>query len=177
MDMEIVTARLSLRSFLDEDLPALADLFADGAVQQHLAVGPMGPSGAREFAATFIRNSHDEWREGGCGVLSVVPRSGDGEVEAIGFCGLRQLPDRISAVELVYALGQGHWGQGFATEAARAVLEWGIDHLTVREILAFTRPDHIASRRVMEKAGMSFQSETDRYYGENLAIYSLARPT
>ena len=81
MDMEIVTARLSLRSFLDEDLPALADLFADGAVQQHLAVGPMGPSGAREFAATFIRNSHDEWREGGCGVLSVVPRSGDGEVE------------------------------------------------------------------------------------------------
>jgi len=176
MNLEIVTSRLLLRPFTAGDLPALAELFADVAVQRHLAVGHMAPDGARNFAATFMRASHDEWREGGCGVLSIMPRGGEGAAAPIGYCGLRHLPDRISAVELVYALGQGHWGQGLATEAARAVVDWGFANLPVREVLALTRPGHMASRRVMEKAGMLFQGETDRYYGETLATYSRSRP-
>ena len=101
MNLEIITSRLLLRPFTAGDLPALAELFADVAVQRHLAVGHMGPVGARDFAATFMRASHDEWREGGCGVLSTVPRGGEGAAAPIGYCGLRNLPDRISAGELV----------------------------------------------------------------------------
>jgi RimJ/RimL family protein N-acetyltransferase len=78
MNLEIITSRLLLRPFTEGDLPALAELFADVAVQRYLAVGHMGPVGARDFAATFMRASHDEWREGGCGVLSIVPRGGRG---------------------------------------------------------------------------------------------------
>jgi len=52
----------------------------------------------------------------------------------------------------------------------------GFDNLDVREILAFTRPPHAASRRVMEKAGMVLRGETDRYYAEMLAVYAAARP-
>ncbi len=85
------------------------------------------------------------------------------------------MPDRISAVELLYALGQDHWGRGLAAEAARAVMDWGFANLPVREILAFTRPEHGASRRVMEKLGLSHVGETGRYYGETLSAYSLAR--
>lgn len=182
MDLEIDTSRLLLRPFVDSDGEALADLFADDAVRRHLALSPLGRPGARNFALEFMRNSHDEWREGGCGALAIVPRHGDrdnmpqGEIHAIGYCGLRLLPDRISAVELLYAIGQVHWGQGLATEAAGAVAEWGFANLPVREILAFTRPEHGASRRVLEKLGMRHNGETNRYYGETLAAYSLARP-
>ncbi|MFP6773028.1 MAG: GNAT family N-acetyltransferase [Alphaproteobacteria bacterium] len=183
MAVKILTSRLLLRRFTQTDLPALPEMFADTAVQEYLAIGLMGPKGARAFAETFIRASDDEWREGGCGVMAMVPRGGgDGAPDdppnapLVGYCGLRHLPDRISAVEVVYALRQDRWGQGLATEAARAVLDWGFETLPVREILAFTRPPHAASRRVMEKAGMEFQGETDRYYGEILAVYGLSRP-
>lgn len=159
MSVQIVTSRLVLRRFTQADLPALADLFADTAVQEYLAVGLLGPRGAREFAASFIRASDDEWREGGCGVLAMVPRGdedgGNGardhdpdqprNTQLIGYCGLRHLPDRVSAVEIVYALAQDRWGQGLAAEAARAALAWGFDNLDVREILAFTRPPRAGS--------------------------------
>ena len=181
MAIELVTHRLLLRPFVDGDQAALADLFADPAVRRHLAMAPMAPKGAANFAAGFMRASYDEWREGGCGVLAIVPRRGtpdkaprDGPM-AIGYCGLRLLPDRISAVELLYALGQTHWGQGLAGEAARAVMDWGFANLPVREILAFTRPEHGASRRVLEKLGLTHRGETNRYYGETLAAYSQAR--
>ena len=148
-------------------------------MQEYLAVGLMGPKGARAFAETFIRASDDEWREGGCGVMAMVPRGGGdgaGNATLVSYCGLRHLPDRISTMEVVYALRQDRWGQGLATEAARAVLDWAFETPPVREIKAFTRPPHAASRRVMEKARMEFQGETDRYYGEMLAVYSVTQP-
>ena len=191
MPVKLATPRLRLRPFKAADpgdLTALTDLFADEAVQKYLAVGPMGPKGAKNFAKTFIRASADEWREGGLGVLAVVPleavpfeavaddrASSIPAPAVIGYCGLRHLPDRISAVELVYALAQRHWGQGLATEAAGAVINWGLANFDMVEILAFTRPEHVASRRVMEKVEMAFQGETDRYYGKTLAVYGRGR--
>ena len=173
MAVELITTRLLLRPLAEGDRAALSDLFADEAVRRHLALGPMPKTGAGKFAASFIRGSRDEWREGHCGALAMVRRA---ENRTIGYCGLRLLPDRISAVELLYAVAQVHWGQGLATEAARAVIDWGFANLPVREIHAFTRPDHGASRRVMEKLGLLYRGETDRYYGETLAAYGLARP-
>lgn len=181
MTIELFTARLMLRPFVDGDQPALAALFADGAVRRHLALGTMGAQGAANLATNLIRGSHAEWREGGCGALAIVPRRGaqvsvGAADRVIGYCGLRLLPDRISAVELLYGLGQPHWDQGLATEAASALVTWGFANLPVREILAFTRPEHVASRRVMEKLGLAHRGETDRYYGETLAAYGLTRP-
>ena len=176
MTVEIVTSRLRLRPFAEDDLANLAELFADEAVQKYLAVGPLGPKGAQNFAAGFIQSSKDEGREGGTGAMAVTSAEKSLEGGLIGYCGLRYLPDRISAVELVYALQQSHWGQGLATEAARAVIQWGFANLNAREIIAFTRPEHGASRRVMEKSGMTVRGETDRYYGETLAVYGVDRP-
>ncbi len=179
MVIELSTPRLCLRPLVAGDGAAMAVLFADEAVRKHLAVGPLDARGAANFAASFISASADEWRDGGCGALAVVPHDQgrqSGRQPAIGYCGLRLLPDRITAVELLYALGSSHWRQGLATEAAGAVLEWGFANLPVREIQAFTRPKHAASRRVLEKLGLRHLGETDRYYGETLAVYSLPRP-
>ena len=168
----------------------MAALFADGAVRKHLSLGSLDAKGALNFAASFIAASRDEWRDGGCGALAVVPRGPGGKSDgkfsgqsdrpsqqpAIGYCGLRLLPDRITAVELLYALAPTHWGRGLATEAAGASLDWGFANLAVREIQAFTRAEHAASRRVLEKLGLRHLGETDRYYGETLVVYSRPRP-
>ena len=180
MKIALQTPRLSLRPFVGADQGDLAELFADEAVRQHLAMAPMGRKGAAAFADRFITAAREEWREGDCGALALRlheegTTAGSINGSVIGYCGLRLLPDRISGVELLYALGQSHWGHGLATEAAEAVLAWGFSNLGVREILAFTRPDHTASRRVMEKLGMISGGETDRYYGETLAQYSISR--
>ena len=172
MKVELHTARLTLRPFVAADRQDLGELFADEAVRRHLAVGPLSKNGAAAFAGRFITANQNEWREGNCGALALTSPEGG---PVFGYCGLRLLPDRISAVELLYALQQSSWGQGLATEAAEAVLAWGFSNLDVREIQAFTRPEHTASRRVMEKLGMLYQGETDRYYGETLAVYNLPR--
>ncbi|MBT4170140.1 MAG: GNAT family N-acetyltransferase, partial [Rhodospirillaceae bacterium] len=59
---------------------------------------------------------------------------------------------------------------------AGAILDWGFANLAVREIQAFTRAEHAASRRVLEKLGLRHLGETDRYYGETLVVYSRPRP-
>jgi len=55
-------------------------------------------------------------------------------------------------------------------------VDWGFANLAVREIQAFTRREHAASRWVLEKLGLRHLGETDRYYGETLAAYGVPRP-
>ncbi len=74
--MELVTRRLLMRPFVDGDLAALADLFADETVRRHLALTPMEAGGAASFTAGFIRGSQIDWQEGGCGALAILPRRG-----------------------------------------------------------------------------------------------------
>lgn len=57
-------------------------------------------------------------------------------------------------VEVGWRLAREHWGHGYATEAGRAALEFGFERLGLEEIVAFTVPDNVASRRVMERLGM-----------------------
>ncbi|MDP6343896.1 MAG: GNAT family N-acetyltransferase [Alphaproteobacteria bacterium] len=168
----MATSRLRLRRFDDGDLPLLTELFADHSVRRYLAVGRMDRVAALDFAAEFIRRSEGELSEAGCGALALT-RKADGR--PIGYCGLRPLPDRIRAVELLYAVAPDCWGNGYASEAARAVVDWGFAVLLIDEIHGFTRPEHGASRRIMEKLGMRYRGDTDRYYGETLAFYALGR--
>jgi RimJ/RimL family protein N-acetyltransferase len=90
----------------------------------------------------------------------------------MGHVGLHQLSD---AVEVGYALGRAHWGSGYATEAARAVMAWGFDTLPLENIVALAFPANTASRRVMERLGMGYEGEVERYYGARLALYRISR--
>ena len=62
-------------------------------------------------------------------------------------------------VEAGWAIVPERWGQGLATELARACVEVAFEQLGLREIVAFTLPDNIASRRVMEKAGFEYERD------------------
>ena len=65
------------------------------------------------------------------------------------------------AVEIGSQFAQPHWGQGYAIEAARATCDFGFDTLRLSEILAFTVPNNVRSRQVMERLGMTHSPEDD----------------
>jgi [ribosomal protein S5]-alanine N-acetyltransferase len=80
--------------------------------------------------------------------------------EFVGTCGLEPFDlDGRSEVELGYRLCLGHWGQGYATEAARAVLRYGFEELHSTRIMAFVLAQNRASIRVLEKLGFQYLRE------------------
>lgn len=70
----------------------------------------------------------------------------------IGLVGLRSDDDRIA--ELSYWIGKPHWGRGYATEAAAAIVDYGFERLRLHRIYATSLGRNAASRRVLEKVGM-----------------------
>jgi RimJ/RimL family protein N-acetyltransferase len=144
------TARLLLRGWRDEDLPAFAALNADPRVMEFLP-RPLdrGESDAR---AVRIR---DHFAQHGFGLWAVeVP----GIEPFIGFVGL-SVPTFEAhftpCVEVGWRLAWPFWGHGYATEAARAALNFGFQNLVLNKIVSFTVPANLRSRRVMERIGMT----------------------
>ena len=90
----------------------------------------------------------------------------------IGRCGL--LPwtiDDQDEVEVAYTIAEEHWGQGLGTEAAQAILNHGFDRLNLSRLIYLIDSENIASKRVAEKIGMSFEKEAQDELGSFL-VYS-----
>lgn len=103
--------------------------------------------------------------------LWVVELRKSGEV--IGVTGLTHLAEGPE-VEVGYRFLEGCWGKGYATEAARAAIAFGFDELGLERIVAVTEPGNRASRRVMEKCGLTFVGVT-MYDGRPHVKYAIAR--
>jgi PPOX class probable F420-dependent enzyme len=93
----------------------------------------------------------------------------------VGDCGLFLTEGTGPEVEIAYRFGRLSWGKGYATEAAGACLRFGFEERGLEQIVAVTSPDHIASRRVMEKNGLTFVG-TETYYGRPMVKYAINRP-
>ena len=96
-----------------------------------------------------------EWqrRRAGFAPWAVLTQSNG---QLVGWGGLYEDPfDPGWGVELGYSLHPAVWGQGYATELARACLDWADERLEVPEVWAFVHPDNAASRRVLDRAGFT----------------------
>lgn len=119
-----------------------------------------GPVTADESAASLSR-IQKQWEARDWGLFAVERQDTS---TFIGFCGLA--PVTFDApftpkVEIGWRLAYEHWGQGFATEAASAVLDWIFAHLWWPEIISFTREANTASQAVMARLGMVRESQFD----------------
>jgi ribosomal-protein-alanine N-acetyltransferase len=146
---EIRTDRLLLRRWRPADLAPFAALNADPRVNEYLT-GPLSREQSDERAAridaSFDRHGFGLWA---VEVLNETP--------FIGFIGLAvpQIEAPFTpCVEIGWRLSADHWGRGYATEGARATLAFGFDIVGLREIVSYTVPANMRSRRVMEKIGM-----------------------
>ena len=102
---------------------------------------------------------------GGCAGISTGMASAGKETGAfIGFIGLSHIGFEANftpAVEVGWRLASAHWGNGYATEGARAALEAGFAQLGLSEIVSITVPANVRSRRVMERIGMTHDPADD----------------
>jgi RimJ/RimL family protein N-acetyltransferase len=154
--LELRTDRLRLRRWLPADHAPFAALNADPRVTEYLP-GPL----SREESDALVARIEAHFDQHGFGLWAVETR----HVEAFaGFIGL--LVPRFEAhftpcVEIGWRLGAEHWGHGYATEGARAVLAFGFEELGLEEIVSFTVPGNARSRRVMERIGMTYDPADD----------------
>ena len=81
----------------------------------------------------------------------------------IGNCGIRGNPDDESEAEIGYELNPRYWGQGYATEAAAAVIQFGFHRLRLQRITSWCIADNTASARVLERLGFRLQDRIARH--------------
>lgn len=153
---ELRTERLVLREWRDEDLEPFAVLNADPEVMRF-----MPKLLSRDECATRIQNIREHFRDHGFGLWAVEVCN---VTPLIGFVGLSiprfEMPF-TPCVEIGWRLAREAWGQGFATEAARAAVVFGFNELGLQEIVSFTVPENVRSRRVMERLGMTHDPAGD----------------
>jgi RimJ/RimL family protein N-acetyltransferase len=147
---ELRTERLLLRQWRDEDLEPFAALNGDAETMRFF---PAPPSRAESDA--LAERARRQIEEEGWGLWAVEVAGG---ASFIGFVGLARPSFEAHftpAVEVGWRLSRGHWGRGYATEAARAAVAYGFEELALDEIVSFTSQLNEPSRRVMERLGMS----------------------
>lgn len=146
------TERLKLRRFTEADADQLIALDSDPEVMRYLNGGAPTPRDVieREILPGFLR-SYEQGE--GYGVWAAI------EVVTADFLGWFSLQRRVDGepgdATLGYRLRRSAWGKGYATEGARALIRKGFTEAGARRIVATTYQDNTASRRVMEKAGMT----------------------
>jgi RimJ/RimL family protein N-acetyltransferase len=139
----------------------MADLSADGRLLSD------------EETRAGLAASEDHWARHGFGLWLFRDRT-DGRF--VGRGGLKKcLVDGMEAVELAYAVNRPLMCHGYATEMAALGLEVGFERLGLEEIVGFTLPRNRASRRVMEKVGMSYERDIV-HAGLPHALYRVRRP-
>jgi RimJ/RimL family protein N-acetyltransferase len=147
---DLRTSRLLLRRWRAADRPVFARLNADPRVMEHFpSVLTRGESDALAdlIDLHFARHGYGLW-------AVEIP----GTASFAGFIGL-SIPAFAAAftpcVEIGWRLAAEHWGRGYAAEGARAVLAQAFGELGLEEVVSFTVPANVRSRRVMEKIGMT----------------------
>jgi RimJ/RimL family protein N-acetyltransferase len=151
VEVALRTSRLLLRPWGDEDTAPCVEMSSDPAVMEYLP--PAGEAWAAWARAHWDEHGYGQW-------VAEIP----GEASFIGVAGLAAVSYEAHftpAVEVAWRLARAYWGQGYATEAARAALDYGFEELGLSEIVALTVPANQRSRRVMERLGMRHSPEDD----------------
>jgi [ribosomal protein S5]-alanine N-acetyltransferase len=145
---ELESPRLRLRAFQESDIEELYHLWINPEVRRYLWDDQVI---SRELAAETIRPSLLSAETEALGMWMVFEKDTG---SLAGFCGFRRIPGS-SEVELLYGLWPQFWGQGLATEASRAAIEWLFATHDLDRVLAGADPPNTASFRVMRRLQMT----------------------
>jgi RimJ/RimL family protein N-acetyltransferase len=147
------TEHLVLRRFAHDDVDNLVELDGDPEVMRYITGGR--PTSRDEIQSDVLPAFLGYYeRYPGYGFWAAVERSTGSFIGWFHFRAAKGAPP--GEVELGYRLRRSAWGKGYATEGSRALIDRGFSELGVQRVVAFTMVVHVASRRVMEKAGLKF---------------------
>ena len=165
--MQLETERLILRSFREEDIDAMAQLFANPDFMRF----SLGIYTERKKTVDFIEKVMGWDQASMPSQFAVVPR---GEDVLIGYCGFHHHPEVPGEVEIGYRLHPDYWNRGLISEAARAVRDHGFTVLKLPRVISLIHPENIPSRRVAEKNGMKVEREIT-FRGFPTLVYAISR--
>jgi RimJ/RimL family protein N-acetyltransferase len=162
--VRLETERLLLRPLAIVDIDDLVALGEDPEVSRF--VDQLGRAAAEER----VRSTEREWRQRGSGMFAVVDRGKGG---FLGRVGLRYWP-QFEETEIGWVLRRDAWGKGYATEAARACLDWAFAKLDLPYITSMIHPENTASLQVAHRLGMS-ELRRDVLEEERVIVFSTNR--
>jgi [ribosomal protein S5]-alanine N-acetyltransferase len=148
------TQRLLLRYFQSEDLEQIHGQVFNDAEVMHFGDGLQ----TKEWVHQWLTQHIAGYEKYGFGPYAVIEQKTQ---KIIGYCGLFYFPDinGKEEVEIGYRLARSTWGQGYATEAARAVLDFAFNDLQLSRLVALIDPGNIASMHVARKLGMHYEKD------------------
>ncbi len=153
--LTLKTNRLTLRPWRDSDIAPFAAMCADPDVMRYFPA-TMSAEECQQYGAAannlFATHGYSRW---------AVETA---EAPFIGFVGLRPTDFEshfTPCVEIGWRLAKTHWGKGYATEGARAVLTFGFKSLALEEIVSFTPLINTPSIAVMKRLGMTYDPQDD----------------
>jgi RimJ/RimL family protein N-acetyltransferase len=138
-----------LRPLMAKDDLSVRELANDPRIAS-LSIWPMRGYG-RKMCRRWIAGTHQGWLEGAVAEFAMEPKSGG---DVVGLVGLDAREAGPASAELAFLLKVGFWAQGYATEAAQAVVEFGFKRLKLNRIYARHLASNTASGRVLAKLGM-----------------------
>ena len=173
------TDRLVLRHLEWEDLDALAAIMGDAEVMRYIGNGvPKTREQTRRLMEFWITDNQRAWDEHTLQRLPQLARAIERDAHfslwatvkrrtnrLIGRCGLLAWDlEGVKEVEVGYLIARPSWGRGYATEAARAIRDYGFERLGFERLISLIQPGNLASQRVAIKNGM--RHERDVKLGE-----------
>ncbi len=149
MNWKLETERLFLREFVKSDAKYIYELNAVREQIEFTGDVAFESVGAAEI---FLEN-YSDYKRNGYGRWACVTKD---TKDWIGWCGLKKHND---FVDIGYRFFKEYWGKGYATEAAKASIDYGFEELGLSEIIGRAHADNAASIRVLEKIGLEFWKE------------------
>jgi RimJ/RimL family protein N-acetyltransferase len=148
------TERLIIREIVASDAAGLFAIDSDSDVNIYLGNNPVKSIEQTKDIIKFIRN---QYIENGIGRWAMIEKTTH---NFIGWTGLKLVKELTNNhnnyYDLGYRLNKNYWGKGFATEAAKASVDYGINQLNLKDIYAIADTNNIASKKVLEKVGLKF---------------------
>lgn len=172
MKTSLETPRLLLRPLQETDAAGMFALDSNPEVHRFLGNRPVK---TMDQSRKWIANIRQQYKDNGIGRWAVLERSTG---EFVGWAGLkleRNVNGRETFYDLGYRLRQEFWGKGYATEAAKAFVDFGFNEMKLPVINAFVSAAHTASRIVLEKCGLK-HTEDFIYEGAQECWYEMRRP-
>ena len=167
MNPVLQTERLSFRISTVEDVDLFRSTWGDAEVMQTFGPGvPVLP----EYIQQHLDEHIAAYQSGKMFPWSLILKDNN---EKIGFGYLRAEDNQFHTLSIGYLIRKVYWGNGYATEFVKAAVKFGIEELDPYQIVATVIPDHIASRRVLEKAGFSFSHNIPEL---NRSLYAIKNP-
>lgn len=167
MDWVIQTERLWLRELTLDDVDDVFAIIGDAETMKYYP-----QKFSRDDALDWVKRNLQRYRRDGFSLYAAELKA-SGEV--IGDCGLiRQEVESESLIEVAYHFRRDCWGNGYATEAAKACIAFAFEQLNATKVVSLIRPENMPSQRVAERNGMTVERQV-MFHGLPHLLYAIRR--